>query len=179
MVNTNTFETMLTGGHRNSLGQTVEVVNVVLKNKARLDDLYQCYFSEDEVVRLRVSNAIKRICQEHPDWLVPYLDRFIAKVSTINQASTQWTLAQLFLCLDSMMTDRQKNKATIIMKKNLQTSDDWIVQNQTMATLGLWATKDTDLKNWLEPQLKKLSTSYRKSVASRAKKILKTLDSNH
>jgi hypothetical protein len=34
------FEEMLTGGHPNSLGRTIEVVDIVLSNPARLSDLY-------------------------------------------------------------------------------------------------------------------------------------------
>lgn len=34
------FEEMLTGGHPNSLGRTVEVVELVLLSQARLTDLY-------------------------------------------------------------------------------------------------------------------------------------------
>jgi hypothetical protein len=85
------FEEMLTGGHPNSLGRTIEVVDLVLEDPVKLSDLYNCYFSTDEVVRLRTSNAIKRISREKTEWLVPYIDRLISEISTIHQASTQWT----------------------------------------------------------------------------------------
>ena len=62
------FESILSGGHPNSLGRTVEVVDLVLEDRARLAELYQCYFSSDEIVRLRVSSAFKRVTTEHPDW---------------------------------------------------------------------------------------------------------------
>jgi hypothetical protein len=53
------FEAMLTGGHPNSLGQTVVVVEMVLADRARL----------------RTSNALKRISRVKPTWLVPHLER--------------------------------------------------------------------------------------------------------
>ena len=53
------FEEMLTGGHPNSLGRTVEVVALVLADRDRLGELYACYQSDDAVVRLRTSNALK------------------------------------------------------------------------------------------------------------------------
>jgi hypothetical protein len=34
------FEEMLTGGHPNSLGRTIEVVDLVLANSVKLSDLY-------------------------------------------------------------------------------------------------------------------------------------------
>jgi len=172
----NDFEQMLTGGHPNSLGNTVAVVNIILADRKRFDELYQCYFSSDEVVRLRVSNAMKRICREHPDWLVPSLDKFINEISTINQASTQWTLAQLFLWLDGDMSDAQKQKAVQILKTNLEQSNDWIVQNNTIETLGAWARSDEELRRWLLPRLDNLINGGRKSVEARATKIKNTLN---
>jgi len=171
----NTFEEMLTGGHPNSLGNTVEVVDIILADKSKFDDLYQCYFSKNEVVRLRVSNAMKRISKEHPDWLVPYLDKFLNDIAKINQASTQWTLAQLFLLLEKDMAPTQIAKAKDILKNNLENNNDWIVQNTTIETLSMWAKKDDELREWLIPKLEDFTKTGRKSVAGRAQKMLAVL----
>ena len=171
--NSSSFETMLTGGHPNSLGNTIAVVEAVLRDPSRLDELYQCYFSNDEVVRLRTSNAFKRICAEHPDWLVPYLDRFLAEVATIDQASTQWTLAHLWSQLESFMNESQRTQAQEHLKHTLANHHDWIVLNNTMQTLSDWASEDPSLRAWLLPHLERLSEDTRKSVANRAKKLLK------
>ena len=167
-----TFEIMLTGGHHNSLGQTVEVVDLVLSDPKRLKELYDCYFSEDEVVRLRTSSAIKRVSLEHPEWLEPYIDRFIEEIANIDQASTQWTLANLFATLHPRMSRKQKAGAIKVMKRNLANHDDWIVLINTMQTLFDWAKNDSNLKKWLVPHLERLSADKRKSVAGRAKKLL-------
>ncbi len=169
------FEKMLTGGHPNSLGNTVAVVDKILADKTQLNSLYECYFSSDAVVRLRVSNAMKRICREQPKWLVPYLDRFLTQISKIGQASTQWTLAQLFLWLETSMSDAQKQKAIVVLQRNLESSNDWIVQNTTIETLGTWAKTDDSIKSWLMPRLRKLAKSDRKSVAGRASKMILAL----
>jgi hypothetical protein len=172
---TNTFETMLSGGHPNSLGRTFDVVDVVLKDQKKLEDLYQCYFSDDEVVRLRVSSAMKRVCREKPSWLVPYIDKLLDTVSEIDQASTQWTLAILFDWLRHEMSQTQQKKAVKILKRNLEQSGDWIVQNTTMQILANWSETDNNLKVWLIPKLEKFKKSSRKSVAGRANKLLNHL----
>lgn len=79
-----------------TLGRTLEVVDAVLADRSRLDDLYQCYFSRNEVVRLRVSSAIKRVTAAHPEWTMAYIDRLQSDVAATDQASTQWTLALIF-----------------------------------------------------------------------------------
>lgn len=171
----NSFEQMLTGGHPNSLGNTLEVVDIILSEKERLEELYQCYFSEDEVVRLRVSNAFKRICKEHPDWVAEYIERFLTEISKIDQASTQWTLAQLFNDLKSFMDVGQINRAKEHMKKNLTNHDDWIVLNTTMQTLYEWSLGDSNLLEWIKPHLERLSQDKRKSISNRAKKLIKAI----
>ena len=165
------FEEMLTGGHPNSLGRTIEVVDIVLSNSARLSDLYNCYFSVDEIVRLRTSNAIKRISLENPEWLVPYINKLISEISKINQPSVQWTLANLFHTLSVFMSETQKASAKKILRDNLENYTDWIVLNNTMDTLSKWAIQDSALKEWLLPHLERLARDPRKSVAGRAMKI--------
>lgn len=167
------FGERLKGGHPNSLGNTSQIVEEVLDDVSLFDRLFNCYFDDDEVVRLRVSNAMKRICKERKSMLVPYIDRFLEDISKIDQASARWTLAQLFLRLQDDMDEGQMGRAVQILKHNLTTQDDWIVLNQTMETLGAWSQKDEDLKKWLAPHLKRLLGDRRKSVA---KKALKTMN---
>lgn len=171
----NKLEMMLMGGHPNSLGRTLEVVALVLKRPARLKDLYACYGSEDETVRMRVSNAMKRIEKERRDLIVPYIDKFLNEVSAINQPSAQWTLAQLFLRLAPEMSPAQLKQAEKILKRNLAKSDDWIVLTMTTETLVKWATKSAPLRRWLKPHLTRLAIDTRKAVAKKAQKSLVTL----
>jgi hypothetical protein len=175
MTSTEPFVVMLAGGHPNSLGRTIEVVDVILSNQSQLEQLYQCYFSDDEVVRLRTSNAMKRIWREQPEWLVPYIDRFLEEISQIDQASTRWTLAQLFFELEKWLSPSQKQKAVEVMKKNFAESNDWIVINNTLEALGKWSEDDPELKNWLQPYVVKYAADSRKSVAGKASKLLKHL----
>jgi len=165
------FEDRLKGGHPNSLGNTVEIVNEVLEENERFNELFNCYFSSDEIVRLRTSNAMKRICQAKMPILVPYIDRFLTEIAQIDQASIQWTLSQLFGMLEKEMTGKQIGQAKKIMKHNLPHHNDWIVLNQTMDTLTKWAKKDAELKEWILPHLERLTMDKRKSVSGRAKKM--------
>ena len=169
------FEEQLKGGHPNSLGNTVAVVEQVLANPDQFDPLFLCYHSDNEVVRLRTSNAMKRIGKENLLLLVPYIDRFLEEISKIDQASAQWTLAQLFDALKNHMSVEQKQRAVIVMKDNLTNHTDWIVLNQTINTLTKWSKKDPDLKQWLLPHLKRLAKDNRKSVSGRAQKMLQQL----
>ena len=170
------FESMLAGGHPNSPGRTVEVVDLVLADRDRLDELCGCYSSADEVVRLRVSSAMKRVTIAHPDWTMAYMDRLQHEVAAIDQASTQWTLALIFDLTRHLLSDQQRTRAVEIMEENLTTSDDWIVLNTTMKVLGAWSEGDEHLRTWLTPQARRLIGDPRRSVASNARKLLARLD---
>ncbi|UOY07265.1 hypothetical protein L0P88_01630 [Muricauda sp. SCSIO 64092] len=104
----NDFESRLKGGHPNSLGNTIEVVTEALTDHNLFNELFECYFSDDAEVRLRVSNAMKRICKAQKALLLPYIDRFLDEISKIDQPSTQWRLSQLFMQLEKDMTHDQK-----------------------------------------------------------------------
>ena len=169
------FETMLTGGHPNSLGRTVEVVAIILANQRRLPDLLHCYGSQDEVVRLRTSSALKRVCKAHPDWIMPHFRFLIDEIGNLDQASAQWSLADIFLVLKPLMNDDQRSQALSVMKRNLQEHHDWIVINRTINTLAEWSRTDEALKNWIGPELEKHMADPRKSVAGTARKAAKAL----
>ena len=113
------FEMRLTGGHPNSLGNTVEVVEEILLDKDKFSELFECYFSHNETVRLRVLNAMKRIVKENPKWVANYLDRFLDEITKLDQASAQWTLSQLFLSLEKYMSPDQRAKALEHLKHSL------------------------------------------------------------
>lgn len=164
------FERLLAGGHPNSLGRTEAVAEAVLADRNRLADLIDTYRSDDPVVRLRVSSALKRVERARPDWVTASLDRLIAEVGPLNQPSAQWTLAGLFLRQTGALTPEQRAAALVLMKRNLAEGADWIVLNTTIETLAAWAPGDPDLRAWLWPHLDRLTGDPRKSVAARARK---------
>lgn len=166
------FESMLTGGHPNSLGRTIEVVDAVLADRAQLRDLYRCYFSDDEVVRLRVSSAMKRVTAAHPEWTMEFMDGLQSDIAAIDQASTQWTLALLFDMTKELQSDAQRARSVEIMQCNLVEHPDWIVLNNTMQVLFDWSADDPALRGWLIPELERLTGESRTSVSKRAKKLL-------
>jgi len=166
------MEQRLQGGHPNSLGNTVEVVEEILATPSPLlEDFFHLYFSDDEVVRLRVSNGMKRIAAANKPLLLPYLDRLLTDIAAIDQASAQWTLAQLFKTYEKNLSPEQRSRALEIMQHNVANHTDWIVLAQSMDTLGKWAKKDEGLKAWLLPHLERHAQDERKSVANKAKKI--------
>lgn len=159
----------------NTLGRTEEAVEAVLADKARIDELYQCYFQADEWVRLRTSSAFKRLWKADVKLVLPFLPGFISDVSKIDQPSVQWTFALMCHDLDSHLTAQQRRTCKSRLKGYLESSGDWIVENNTITALGHWAQSDAQLRKWLLPKLEELAQSHRKSVARRSQKWIDEL----
>ena len=166
---------MLKGGHPNSLGRADEVVEIVLADRARLDELFAGLGDSDELVRMRVGDALEKVCAERPEWFVTRVERLLCEVGEIEQPSVQWHLAQMLQHLRPELSDDQAARATELLKRNLTGSSDWIVLNNTMDALAESAESDPALAEWLRGELEALSRDRRKAVAKRASKHLANL----
>jgi HEAT repeat protein len=172
MASVSVFEDVLTGGHHNSLGNTVAVAKEVNGNRELLPDLIATYASEDEVVRLRVSSALKRVAWEHPDWVHAEIGTIMNWVERLQQPSAQWSMGQMLLALGPLLSGTERERSIALMKTHLEESNDWIVLNHTMETLAQWAQDDEHLEAWLLPHLARFAEDSRKSVATRARRLL-------
>lgn len=169
------FAEILKGGHPNSLGRTEEVVDAVLAERARLEELFATMADPDEVVRLRVGDALEKVCREQPSWYVGHVERLLGDVGQIDQPSVQWHVAQMLQHLRSDLSEDQARRGIELLQLNLTSSTDWIVLNVTMDVLTEWAHHDPPLTGWLKPELERLRQDERKSVAKRATKHLAEL----
>lgn len=169
------FTEMLRGGHANSLGRTAEVVDTVLGDRARLDELFARLGDSDELVRMRAGDALEKVCREQPRWFVEHIERLLGEVGNIEQPSVQWHLAQMLQHLRADLSEDQARRATELLRRNLSRSTDWIVLNVTMDVLTAWATQDQALATWLIRELGRLRGDERKSVAKRATRRLSEL----
>lgn len=171
---------MLRGGHPNSLGRTVEVVEAVLAEPARMAELLAAYHDEDPVVRLRVSSAFKRVQKGDHALMMQHLDAFLDHVIELPhlgaQPSAQWTVAQICLAVTKDLNPAQYDRAKGHLMANLESMNDWIVLAQTMETLSQWAVKDMALAAWLKPRLELRIEDPRPSVNKKAGKALQRVE---
>lgn len=163
-------EMLRIGGHANSLGRVNDVLQVVLTDKSRLPELYNCLFDDDAWVRMRAADALEKICRVHPDWLVPYVDRFIADLAASTQASIQWHLAQMYAQVE--LTAEQKQAVIAWLKALLSTKEvDWIVSANAMDTLAAFTRDGSFPVAQLTPLLEVQKQHKSNAVIKRANKL--------
>ncbi len=175
---TENFATMLAiGGKKNSLGRAEEIVQIVLNDRSRLDELYDCLFEDDAWVRMRAVDALEKVCRVHPEWLEPYVERLLHEVAVIDQASIQWHLAEMFNEIN--LSPTQLQKAITIMKRNISSKDaDWIVASNSMETLASYVANGLLPSSELAYLLKIQQTHHSKAVVKRATRLLEQLQTN-
>lgn len=158
-------------GKKNSLGRAEEVVQIVLADQTRLDELYRCLFEEDAWLRMRAIDALEKVCRIHPKWLEPYVEELLGEVASIDQASIQWHLAEMFRAI--ALSDSQLTRAIALMKQNISSNQaDWIVASNTMETLARFAADGKLPRSELIPLLKIQQSHHSKAVVKRATRIL-------
>ena len=173
-----TFASMLAeDGKKNSLGRVNDVIELVLDDKMRLEELYHSIFHDDAWVRMRAIDAFEKICREHPEWIKPYIIRIQDELSGSTQASIKWHIAQNYAQVE--LTDFQKSNAVSWLKKQVVTTEvDWIVSANCMESLAHFVrngdANKSDLIAVAQVQLGHKSNA----VTKRARKLLSEFSGN-
>lgn len=170
------FEEMLSTGEPRSLGQTEEVVRLVLADRRRLDQLFELLFHSDEIVRMRAGDALEKVCRQQPEWMSPFKERLLTEVSRIAQPSVQWHLAQMLGEIE--WSPAETPRVIRLLKKILAGSNDWIVTNLTLESLSVFARKNAKLHQELTEICTSHLNSPYKSIATRCRRILRQLSQN-
>jgi hypothetical protein len=165
-----TVEALLTGGDPGRLRNVDLVVGAASGQPGRLAELVECVFSDDEIVRMRASDALEKVCRARPALVQPFVPRLLTEMPRIDQASVQWHLAQILT--EVQLDERQRAEAIAILEHNLDTSGDWIVTNLSLQALATFARTSPETRARLTGRLHRYERSRYRSVASRARKLL-------
>lgn len=174
---TEAFKVMLAeDGKKNSLGRVNDVVESVLNDHSRLEELYETMFSPDVWVRMRAVDAFEKICRVHPDWIEAYIDKIQSELDASTQASIQWHIAQIYEQVN--LNGTQKRHALDWLTELLRTTDvDWIVSANAMKTLGIFVQSNDYSKTDFERLLRVQKGHKSNAVVKRANKLLAALKS--
>ncbi len=168
------ISTILAEGNPRTLGRSHEVIELVLHNRSALKELYGCIFSSDEIVRMRASDALEKVCRQRPNWFLGYIDKIFNEMVPINQPSVQWHAVQILG--EVQLNSAQKTRFIQLIKKYIEHDSDWIVLNNSMIEYAKLARQDPRLIPYFIIELRRLEKSRLRSVAYRASKLLKEFD---
>ena len=168
------FRGQMSGGNKRKINNR-QVIEAVLHDPTRVGELFECVKDQDAYVRMRASDALEKVCRTNASIVQPLKTRVLNEMSTIDQPSVQWHYAQI---VDQLhLTPQETAQVISKLQANFETYDDWITRTITMEVLGHFALQDEALRAYLIPQLEELTKERRVSLSTRARKILKQLES--
>ena len=166
------FEFELSKGKQNSLGETLKVVEHIQYNIKEIDKLFLCFFSNNSLVAMRAMNATKRIIKDDNHIFVKNKKRFIDEFSKSEHNVVKLGLITIYYDFISYFDDKEYK----IISKNalswVENSKDWMILVQGLKLLEKLSKTDKILKSKVKIIAKQLKNDERKSVSSRAQKIL-------
>ena len=166
------FEFELSKGKQNSLGETLKVVEHIQNNIKEIDKLFLCFFSSNSLVAMRAVNATKRIIKDDNHIFVKNKKRFIDEFSKSEHNVVKLGLITIYYDFISYFDDKEYK---VISKNTLswvENSTDWMILAQGLKLLEKLSKTDEILKSKVMIIAKQLKNDERKSVSSRAQKIL-------
>lgn len=165
----NTLLEKLSGGDRRSIGKVDEVVQMVLSDPSLFDELFNGFFYDDPVIRMRTADAVEKISARNPGILKPYRTRILKEIARIEQQEVHWHVAQMLPRLKLKGDELQKSVAIL---KNYMDDESKIVKTFSLQALTDLAKFNPELQPEVIRLLKKAVLSGSPAIKARAKKLL-------
>jgi hypothetical protein len=165
----------LTGGDRRSIGQSNEVVALVLKRPALFPELMQGLRNSDTLIRMRAADAAEKVSLQRPDLLEPFKSKLLRLLDEATEQELRWHLARMVPRLHLSKKDRQRAAFAFRLYMSDQSS---IVKTSAMQALADLASADHELM----PEVRKLLTTPTKNgtaaMRARGRKLLRQMERN-
>lgn len=145
---------LLGGGDRRSIGKVDDVIKRINQSPSLFSGLFEGFYSDSPVVRMRTADAVEKISRSHPEYLSSYRKQLINEISDSTQKEVRWHLAQIFPRLNA--TGKDKEKIIKLLFRYLDDSSK-IVQTCSIQALSDLAQHDAKLRSKVIPLLKELS----------------------
>jgi hypothetical protein len=166
---------ILKEGNPNSLGRLLEIFQLVIDNKLSINNVYDLYQFEDDIVSMRVSNILKRLWRLDPLHVLTLIPLFLKDEKNLHNPTFRWTLAQIFKDLYVKLSDDEKFQFIQSISRNLTLGNDWIMLVQSMDALIFAKKKGHPIPSFSKA-LDVLSKDARKVVKNKAVALLKSLE---
>lgn len=164
---------LLVGEDRRSIGHSDEVVQIILRQPEKFDELFQGLYELDPIIRMRTADAIEKITINKPNLLIPYKQKILDLINKVDQIEVQWHFAQIIPRL-SLSTDEIDNSFRII--EGYLTSPSAIVKAFSLQCLFELTLQKPDLLPQTRKHLNKGLESSVKAVQSRSRMLLKEIE---
>lgn len=169
----NKIQKLLKKGDLRTTGKSGEVVKLALSNPSIFKDIVNAILSDDPGIRMRASDAAKKITHIHSEWLYPYKKLFLDKISKINQQEVRWHTAQMLPRLQLTKIERKKVFALLLTYLE---DNSRIVKTSAMQALADIAIQDNAYLDQVQRILSSLIKKGSPAMKTRGKRFLEVLE---
>ena len=82
------FRAQMFGGNKRKINNR-PIIETILHDPTRVDELFECVKDDDAYVRMRASDALEKVCRSESSIVQPLKTRVLNEMSTIDQPSVQ------------------------------------------------------------------------------------------
>ena len=164
--------TMLRGRDRRSIGRSNEVKKLVLCQPERFDELLECLWDEDLVVRMRAADAAEKITVTWPEMLNSHKQELLGLLDEAEQIELRWHLALMVPRLT--LTGPARHRAAAALRRYLEDRSS-IVKTFALQGLADLARQEASLRVSVRRTLEESLRAGTAAMKARARKLLKEL----
>lgn len=164
-----TIAEMLRGGDRRSIGNSNQVVKLILRRPRRFAELFHCIWHENAIVRLRAADAAEKITLVRPQLLKPFKRELLGLLAEADQIELRWHLALMVPRLALTWSERQCTFA--VLDKFLQDRSS-IVKTCALEGLTELAKQDPRFGESVRETLEASRRAGTPAMKARARKLL-------
>jgi len=164
----------LKGGDLRSIGRSNEVVADVFCNPTLFGAVFAGMLNEDPVVRMRAADAVEKISEKCPQYLLPRKTALIRQVAFCEQQEVRWHVAQMISRIE--LNKEEWGHVTEILFGYINDKSK-IVQTSAMQALEEMAEDDENLRPKVVAVVEELSRTVSAAVRNRGLKLLVKLKS--
>jgi hypothetical protein len=163
---------LLRGGDSRPLKGVTRVVDDVLHDPARFDELMQAMAHDDGVVRMRAADAAEKISRTDAECLQPFKSTLLLAAAMAEQPSLRWHLAQI---VPRLRLDAAERKNAVAIFRRYLGDSSAIVKTCAMQGLADLALADASLRTSIVPVLRKATETGTAAMRARGTKLLEAL----
>ena len=165
------------------------VAKIVLENEHLLKELVTTIFKVDDTISIKAAWVLEWICTHHHiNWILPHLQEFTTKISTLTFDSAIRPCAKICEHLAKAYYAKHKNEVQEKLKSNhmdimIETGFDWLITPQKIAVKAYTMNTLYALgleRDWIHPELKHLIETKiiheSKGTKARGKHILQLIE---
>ncbi len=169
------FASELAIGKPNSLGNTLKVVKAVESNSRLFPQLLKLLLHEDSIVAMRAMNATKRLMRADRDFFVPQKEALVKVYSKSKHNVVRLGLITLYFDFVREFSATESRMIKTLTLKWVNETEDWMILAQGLKLLEKLAKIDPKIQPEVIAVAKSLQKDPRKSVSTKAKKVLSGL----